>query len=145
MTLQIVVPIAALSFERTPVPGPITKVVGAPSGNAPDDVTSLEDRILVAEELRYVLPLPDVAALRVHQHGAEPGANQRWRNVGSGGLGQHRHTHPTGRPESYPLATSGTIESVNVGVDQAWVDCVREPAVFGGPNVVLLTDPIEAR
>ena len=145
MTIQIVVPTTALSFERSQVGGPITKVVGATSVTAPDDVTSLEDRIRGAEELRVVMQLPDVAALLAQQQGEELGANQRWQNVGSGGLGQHRHRHPTGRPNSCPVGASGTIESVNVGVGQAWVDCIREPAVFSGPNVLLLTDPFEAR
>lgn len=144
MTMQIhtTAPITALSIERSQVGGTITKVVGATSVNASADVTSLDDRLRVAEELRVALRLPDVAALLVQQHGEEPGANQPWRNVGSGGLSQHRHH--SGRLNSWPVGTSGTIESVN-GVDQAWVDWVRKPAVSGCPNVLLLTDPFEAR
>jgi len=145
MTMQIhtTAPITALNFEKSQVGGPITKVVGATSVNASDDVTSLDDRLRVAEELRVALQLPDVAALLVHQHGEELGANQRWQQVGSGGLGQHRHhRHPAGQPNSWPVGTSGTIESVN-GVDQAWVGCDREPAVIGCPNILLLTDPCE--
>ena len=145
MTIQIVVPITALSSERSQVGGPITKVVGATSVIAPEDATSLEDRIRGAEQLHVGLQLPGVAAPQAQQHDLVLGANQRWQNVWPCGLGQHRHRHPTARPNSCPVRTSGTIKSVNVGVDQARVDCIREPAVFSGPNVLLLTDPFEGR
>lgn len=144
MTIQIV-PSTALSSERSQVGAFTANGVGATSVNAPDDATSLEDRTRGAELLRVGLQLPDVAALLAQQHGEELRANQRLQNVGPGGRGQHRHRHPTARPNSCPVGTSGTIEPVNVGVDQARVDCIREPAVFSGPNVPLLTDPFEGR